>query len=148
MREVSKRTSWLDKMLVVFVLFAIIATMLFGCQKDGKQSDVETETQVEDAQREDIEDDEDAEPRELDKSLYMDASKDVEERVEALLSMMDRRRALKLFEKGTAKLLASDCHNTDSRPQNLAKGREVLEKKLGPWILDEIDRNAEKLIFG
>ncbi len=88
MREVSKRTSWLDKMLVVFVLFAIIATMLFGCQKDGKQSDVETETQVEDAQREDIEDDEDAEPRELDKSLYMDASKDVEERVEALLSMM------------------------------------------------------------
>ena len=65
---------------------------------------------------------------------------------EALLSFGTRGKVLKLFKEGKAKLLASDCHNTSDRPQNLQKGREMIDRKLGQSTLALIDEMGEKLL--
>ncbi len=70
----------------------------------------------------------------------------VQVNAEALLSFMTRGQALKLFKNGTAKILASDCHNTSSRPQNLQEGRAILTKKLGKDILRILDGEGERLL--
>ena len=64
----------------------------------------------------------------------------------ALLQWRTRRAALKLFRSGLAQLLASDCHNLSSRPQNLESGRSILEKKLGKETVAEVDRRGEALL--
>lgn len=45
---------------------------------------------------------------------------------EMLLRWQSKNRALSLLRKGEAQLIASDCHNTTSRPPNLAKALELL----------------------
>ncbi len=70
----------------------------------------------------------------------------VQVNAEALLSFSQRHKAVKLFKDGDAHLIASDCHNTTSRAQNLKEGRAVLEKKLGKEILNKIDDLGEKLL--
>ena len=70
----------------------------------------------------------------------------VQVNAEALLSLGSRAKAIKLFKDGTAKLLASDCHNLSSRPQNLKAGRDILAKKLGAQFLDEMDDLGEQLL--
>ena len=70
----------------------------------------------------------------------------VQVNAEALLSLRTRGRAIRFFKEGTAKILASDCHNTGSRPQNLKEGRAWIEKKLGKDFLDELDGYTEKLL--
>lgn len=63
-----------------------------------------------------------------------------------LLRWNTRRRAIKLFQNGQAHLLGSDCHNISTRPENLAEGRAVLEKKLGKQALRRIDRLGKALL--
>lgn len=70
----------------------------------------------------------------------------VQVNAEALLSWSTRRLALKLFREGVAHLLGSDCHNTSSRPPNLAAGRKIIEKKLGAQYLPQIDRLGEEAL--
>ncbi len=65
---------------------------------------------------------------------------------ECLLSWKSRRLPLKLFRMGAAHLLGSDCHNLSSRPQNLAEGRAVLERKVGRDCLEEMDRLGAALL--
>lgn len=65
----------------------------------------------------------------------------------ALSKISGRSRLLKLFKNKQAHLLGSDCHNLDSRPQNLATGRQVIEKKIGTGTLKRIDRLSEKLLI-
>lgn len=65
---------------------------------------------------------------------------------ECLLSWKTRRQPLKLFKDGQAHLLGSDCHNITSRPQNLAEGRAVLERKIGKQVLSQIDRLGAVLL--
>ncbi len=65
---------------------------------------------------------------------------------ESLLTFRSRRMVLKLFAAGKAHLLGSDCHNLDSRRPNLAEGRGVLQKKLGPAFLEEMDARGSQLI--
>lgn len=67
---------------------------------------------------------------------------------ETLLPMLSRGRWLKMFEQGSAHLLGSDAHNLTSRSPILGKAREIIEKKLGHAVLEQIDRCSSKLIFG
>lgn len=66
--------------------------------------------------------------------------------VECLLHWKSRRRALKLFENRQAHLLGSDCHNLNGRPENLAAGRAVLERKIGKNFLKDLDRFGTSLL--
>ena len=64
----------------------------------------------------------------------------------SLLHWRTRGTALKLFRTHQAQLLASDCHNMTTRPQNMGDGLAVLEKKLGKEIVTEIDRRGKELL--
>ena len=66
----------------------------------------------------------------------------------SLLSGRHVRRWLEMFRKGKAHLLGSDCHNTDTRPPNLDRGRDVIRKKLGEDVLHTVDRSAAVLLLG
>ena len=66
----------------------------------------------------------------------------------SLLNGRHGRPCLDMFESGRAHLLGSDCHNTDSRPPDLDRGRDVIRKKLGEGVLHRIDRNAAALLLG
>ncbi|MDD6188463.1 MAG: hypothetical protein PUB32_02640 [Clostridiales bacterium] len=50
---------------------------------------------------------------------------------EPLLHPLNRGRVLKLLRERQAQLIASDCHNTTSRPPNLGPAMEIVKKKLG-----------------
>ena len=65
----------------------------------------------------------------------------------ALLNRRTRRLALKLFQKGKAHLLGSDCHNSNSRPPNLGAGRKILERPGDPYlfIIDQLGEEVLKL---
>lgn len=56
-----------------------------------------------------------------------------------------RSLALKFIRSGYQVLLGSDCHNPEARPSNLKAGRDVISKKLGEDMLDEIDRRGRLL---
>lgn len=57
-----------------------------------------------------------------------------------------RREAMKLLKKGQAHLLASDCHDCTQRMPNLAAGIEIVRRKLGNAIAQELCACAEGLI--
>ncbi len=63
-----------------------------------------------------------------------------------LLRWQGRRQWLRMFKDGEAKLLGSDAHNLTERAPNLAEGREVIKRKLGQEVLDNIDSCARSLI--
>ena len=56
-----------------------------------------------------------------------------------------RSFALKFIKAGHQVLLGSDCHNPEIRPSNLQAGREVIGKKLGEAVLEEIDARGRLL---
>lgn len=70
----------------------------------------------------------------------------VQVNAEALLHWKTKGLALKLFREEKAHLLGSDCHNTGSRPQNLAAGRKIIEQKLGRQRLDQMDRLGREVL--
>ena len=63
-----------------------------------------------------------------------------------LLHWRRRRLGLELLQEAPVPLLGSDCHNLTSRIPNLQEGRKVVEQKLGASFLNQMDRNAERLI--
>lgn len=57
-------------------------------------------------------------------------------------SLSDWRQAhalIKMFKKGQAHILGSDCHGIHHRPPNLMEGRQVLEKKAGEACIRKMD---------
>ena len=54
-------------------------------------------------------------------------------------SWRTRRKALKLFDRGYIDIVASDCHNTTSRPQELGEALKTIASRLGR---DKVDRMA------
>lgn len=56
-----------------------------------------------------------------------------------LINALTRRRALKLFRENRAHILASDCHNMDSRRPNLGIAYKVLERKLGRMKIAQLN---------
>lgn len=65
---------------------------------------------------------------------------------ESLLDWRQRGRLVRMFRRGQAQLLGSDCHGIHHRRPNLGQGREVLLKKLGQSQLDQMDRAGELLL--
>lgn len=64
----------------------------------------------------------------------------------SLASWTKRRFAAKMLRSGKTVVLGSDCHNMAHRPPNLMPGREILRKKLGEQILQQIDEAGETLL--
>lgn len=63
-----------------------------------------------------------------------------------LTDTLRRGKLLKLFDRGQAHLLGSDCHGLSHRPPNVWEGRSIIEKKLGKSALDRIDEHGAKLL--
>ncbi len=57
-----------------------------------------------------------------------------------------RRKALAMVRSGQVHLLGSDCHNKDSRPPNLGKAVEVIEKKLGAAAVSRLNEWGQYLL--
>ena len=57
------------------------------------------------------------------------------------------RKAVKMLKKGYIDLLASDCHNLDSRKPNLSEAFGIIEQIDRHGALDHIERTGEA-IFG
>ncbi len=63
----------------------------------------------------------------------------------SLLEWKSRRFDISFIKNGHPVLLGTDCHNTNTRPPNMAEGRKVLEKKVGKDFLNEIDERGWKV---
>lgn len=63
-----------------------------------------------------------------------------------LLHWRRRRLGLELLREAPIALLGSDSHNVTNRVPNLQEGRKIVEQKLGTSFLDQMDRDAERLI--
>lgn len=50
-----------------------------------------------------------------------------------------RRRALQMLKDGAVQFIGSDCHNVTSRPPNIGKAFEIIEKKLGDDFLNQMN---------
>ena len=57
-----------------------------------------------------------------------------------------RRQISKMIKKKGMIFLGSDCHGVHHRVPNLNQGREALEKMMGRDFLNEMDKNAAKLL--
>ncbi len=60
--------------------------------------------------------------------------------------MFVRRRALKLLRDGVISVLATDCHNTDTRMPNMGEAAALIEKHIGHEAIDRLTENARGLI--
>lgn len=64
----------------------------------------------------------------------------------AFLNSGSRRKLLDLFENDAAHVVGSDMHNITTRPQNLAKAYEMIEKKFGWEYVDFLQNNSYRII--
>jgi len=67
---------------------------------------------------------------------------------EALLHTMTRGSVLRLLKNGQAHLLASDCHGCETRSPTLGAAMEVVRKKLGEYVAEELCICARELAGG
>lgn len=66
----------------------------------------------------------------------------------AFLSFFGSKRYLRLLCDGAVHFLGSDCHNTSTRTPKLDQAEKVIAKKLGPEILEELDKFAYAQLLG
>lgn len=66
---------------------------------------------------------------------------------EIFLERFKRNWALKQLKEGYIHFLGSDCHNTGSRPSNLDAAAQVITKRLGAKVLQELKEEAQRLLF-
>lgn len=59
---------------------------------------------------------------------------------------LQSRRAIRLIGDGIIRVIASDCHNVDTRRPNLEEAVRVIEKKLGAETVERLTKNAERLL--
>jgi len=64
----------------------------------------------------------------------------------AFKGFFEQRKMLKLLDQGLIHLLGSDCHNTTSRPPDLADGYETIERKRGGEAVRQIVSNGLLLL--
>ena len=65
---------------------------------------------------------------------------------ESLLDRRLRNKVIKMFERGEADLLGSDCHGLHHRVPELGPGRKVLEDMLGSSFLEAMDEKGARLL--
>ena len=56
-----------------------------------------------------------------------------------------KRQALQLLGDNLVDLIASDMHSTNKRPPYLKKAYEIIEKKMGKEVKDQLILNSEKI---
>lgn len=65
---------------------------------------------------------------------------------EHILGFFSKGKALKWLESGVVRLLGSDMHNIESRPQNLGQACEIVSKKLGNEVIEDIVKLSKEII--
>lgn len=63
-----------------------------------------------------------------------------------LTTLRTRRKALDLIRKQDCYVLGSDCHNLTTRVPRLGEAMRLVEKKLGPDRLDQMDEMGRNLL--
>ena len=64
----------------------------------------------------------------------------------SLLDWGKRRLDKKILDTGLPVVLGSDCHNMRHRKPNLTEGREMIRRKWGDRILEQMDAAAQELL--
>ena len=65
---------------------------------------------------------------------------------EFFLPFSTRRKALRLLKEGRIHLLGTDTHNMTTRPPRMDEARQMISRRLGPAVLEEIDDLGEYLL--
>ena len=78
-------------------------------------------------------------------ALRTDCKALIQANAEFFLDRWTRRKAVRMLERREIDLLGSDCHNMAERAPNLGPAVEYIEGKLGPTILDRIDRRGRPI---
>ncbi len=65
---------------------------------------------------------------------------------EYFLSLFSKGKALKWLSNGTIKVLGSDMHNIESRPPNLGDACNIISKKLGSEVLENVTELSKEII--
>lgn len=58
-----------------------------------------------------------------------------------------RKKALKFLKGGLVKLIGSDCHNTDDRPQNIGDAINVIREELSDYHINIIEGYSDSVLF-
>lgn len=61
-------------------------------------------------------------------------------------TLATKRRALSLLQEGAIHLIGSDCHNLTSRPPQLGKAFELIQRKLGDDYIRQINEFGTALL--
>ena len=77
------------------------------------------------------------------------ASRDVllQSNAEFFTDKKTRKKALKFLKSGFVKLLGSDCHNKDKRPQIIGDAINVIRKELSNEYINMIEDHSESVLF-
>lgn len=62
------------------------------------------------------------------------------------ISLASRRRALSLLRDGNIHFLGSDCHNVTSRPPQIGKAFEMIQKKLGDEYISQMNEYGYSML--
>ena len=54
-------------------------------------------------------------------------------------TLFSRHKALSLLKEGKIQFIGSDCHNTNTRPPQINKAFEIIQKKLGDDYISQIN---------
>ncbi len=65
-----------------------------------------------------------------------------------LLHFMERRAIVKILKNRQTCIMASDCHNLNTRPPNLNAGFDAVERLVGKEYAEDLQRNAERILCG
>lgn len=61
-------------------------------------------------------------------------------------SIMSKHKAMSLLREGGIHFIGSDCHNMTSRPPQIGKAFEVIQKKLGNSYLDQMNEYGYSML--
>lgn len=85
------------------------------------------------------------------KSLYelMDSDMLIQLNCGSFRSFSPRGKFIKdMIKSHRAHLLGTDCHNTGSRPPNMAQARRYIERKFSPGVFGYFMHNADMILCG
>ena len=61
-------------------------------------------------------------------------------------SFVSKRRAISFLEKGNIHFIGSDCHNVTSRPPQIGKAFDIIQKKLGEEFTKQMNEYGYSLL--
>ena len=61
-------------------------------------------------------------------------------------TLISRHKALSLLEEGNIQVILSDCHNITSRPPQIGKAFEIIQKKLGDDYISQMNEYGYSML--